>query len=273
VRWTTAPGEATALTRAAVRGGAERIVAVGGDGTLHEVVNGFFAEDGTPLSPTPVLTPLACGTGSDFRRALGVPAAPMALDRLSAPRTRSVDLLRVRYTTAAGKRAYRYALNVASVGLSGEVVRRLQGGGGPPLGRFRYVGALLRALVAHRPFGAEVELDGRPVPAASVHLIAAANGPSFGAGLRIAPGAALDNGRLDVCLLHDAPALALLGRLPRFYRGTHPSLQGVTIRRGRRLRVSPPRQAPPIRVEADGELLGRLPAAVETVPDALRLQY
>lgn len=273
VKWTTAPGDATALTRAAVREGAERIVAVGGDGTLHEVVNGFFATDGTPLSPAPVLTPLACGTGSDFCRALGAPAAPAALGQLSTPRTRSVDLLRVAYTSAVGERAYRYALNVVSMGLSGRVVSRLQRDGGLlPFTRLRYVEALLRALAAHRPFRADLVVDGTPVPAAALHLVAVGNGPSFGAGLRIAPDAVLDDGRLDVTLLHDVSALALLGRLHRFYRGTHPSLRGVTIRRGRRLRIRP-RQAAPVLVEADGELLGRLPAMVETVPDALHLQY
>lgn len=272
VKWTTAPGDATALTRAAVRRGAERIVAVGGDGTLHEVVNGFFATDGTPLSPAPVLTPLACGTGSDFRRALGTHATPAALERLSAPRTRSVDLLRVAYTSAVGERAYRYALNMVSMGLSGRVVHRLQRNGGLLPARLRYVEALLRVLATHRPFGAALEVDGTPVPASALHLVAVGNGPSFGAGLRIAPDAVLDDGRLDVTVLHDVSVLALLGRLPHFYRGTHLSLRGVTTRRGRRLRVRS-RQAAPVLVEADGELLGRLPATVETVPDALRLQY
>jgi diacylglycerol kinase (ATP) len=273
VKWTTAPGDATALTRTAVRRGAERIVAVGGDGTLHEVVNGFFATDGTPLSPAPVLTPLACGTGTDFRRGLGVPAAPAALERLSSPRTRSVDLLRVTYTSAVGEPAYRYALNVVSMGFSGRVVHRLQRDRGLlPFARLRYVEALLRVLAAHRPFRAALEVDGTPVPASVLHLVAVANGPSFGAGLRIAPDAVLDDGRLDVTVLHDVSALALLGQLHHFYRGTHPSLRGVTTRRGRRLRIRP-RQAVPVLVEADGELLGRLPATVETMPDALRLQY
>ena len=273
VKWTTAPGDATALTRAAVLSGAERIVAVGGDGTLHEVVNGFFATDGTPLSPAPVLTPLACGTGSDFRRGLGVPAAPAALERLSTPRTRSIDLLRVAYTSAAGERAYRYALNVVSMGLSGRVVHRLQRDRGLlPFARLRYVEALLRVLAAHRPFRAALEVDGTPVPASALHLVAAANGPSFGAGLRIAPDAVLDDGRLAVTVLHDVSALALLGRLHHFYRGTHPSLRDVTTRPGRQLHARS-RQVAPVLVEADGELLGRLLATVETVPDALRLQY
>lgn len=272
VERTPAPGAATPLTRTAVREGAERIVAVGGDGTLHEVVNGFFEEDGTPFSPAPVLTPLACGTGTDFRRSLGVPPAGDAVDRLSTPRTRRIDLLRVTYTEASGERSHRYALNVASFGLSGRVVEALGSGGRGVPGRLYYLSALLRALASHRPFAVVITVDGTTVPAGATHLVAVANGHSFGGGIRIAPDAVLDDGRLDVTALHDASAWALLGRLPHFYRGTHPALDGVTTLRGRRL-VARPLRDTPIPLEADGELLGRLPAAVTVVPDALRLQY
>ena len=271
---TPAPGEATVLTRTAVRNGAERIVAVGGDGTLHEVVNGFFAADGTPLSPAPVLTPLPCGTGSDFCRALGVPSAPEAIARLSDPRSRRIDLLRVHHTAPSGARAHRYALNVVSFGLSARVVERL---GRRPRGflrgRLSYIGALLRALGSHRPFEAELAMDGTPLPGSAVHLGAVANGPSFGAGIRIAPGARPDDGRLDVTVLHDTPALALLVRLRRFYQGTHPALDGVITARGRRLTATSRTGEAPVPLEADGEWLGRLPTTVEVVPGALRLQY
>jgi YegS/Rv2252/BmrU family lipid kinase len=272
VRWTTAPGEATALTRSAVRSGTEHIVAVGGDGTLHEVVNGFFAADGTPLTPAPVLTPLPCGTGSDFCRALGTPTALEAVARLSTPRSRRVDLLRVHYTDPSGARALRYGLNVVSFGLSARVVERLgRRSRGAFAGRLSYLGALLRTLTSHRPFAAHLTVDDAPLPGGALHLGAIANGPSFGAGLRIAPGAQLDDGRLDVTVLHDASALSLLCRLPRFYRGTHPALDGVTTAPGRRVAATP--RALPVPLEADGEWLGRLPATVEVVPGALRLRY
>ena len=246
---------------------------MGGNGTLREVVNGFFATGGTSLAPLRCARPLAYGTGSDFRRALGVPAAPAALERLSTPRTRSIDLLKVAYATAVEERAYRYALNMVSTGLSERVVHRLQRDGDLlPFARLRCVEALLRVLAAHRPFRAVLEVDGTPVPASALHMVAVANRPSFGAGLRIAPDAVLDDGRLAVTVLHDVSALALLGRLHHFYRGTHPSLRDVTTRPGRRLHARS-RQVAPVLVEADGELLGRLLATVETVPDALRLQY
>jgi diacylglycerol kinase family enzyme len=102
--------------------------------------------------------------------------------------------------------------------------------------------------------------------------VAIANGHSFGAGLRIAPNAMVDDGLLDVTILHDVPILRLLRSARRFYDGRHLSLDGVTAHRGRRLTVRPLTDDP-VWLEADGELLGRLPATVEVVPGAIRVQY
>jgi YegS/Rv2252/BmrU family lipid kinase len=275
VAWTSAPGEATHLARSAARAGHERLVAVGGDGTFHEVVNGLYGTDSPRRAGAPRLLPLACGTGDDFRRSLGVPPVPEALSRLPALRSRRIDLLRVNYTNRRGERARCHALNVTSFGLSGRIVRTLQRRRASRSllpARLQYVGALLRALLSHRPVAADLVLDGSALPGSSLHLAAVANGHSFGGGIRIAPGAVLDDGRLRVTVLHDTPAAALLCRLPRFYRGTHSAIEGVTIRTGRRL-TARPRQSESVPVEADGELLGRLPAAVTVVPDALRLEY
>ncbi len=268
---TTAPGEATTLTRTALREGAERIVAVGGDGTLHEVVNGFFATDGTPLGASACLVPIACGSGTDFRRALNVPTGIEAVQLLRSERIRCVDLLRIEYVTEEGRRAHRYAVNITSFGLTSRVVQAVQRSHGWGPGSLRYLTALLRALTAHGPFQAELVLDGEPLDVSEIHLVAIANGHSFGGGIRIAPQAQLDDGALDVTILHDVPARSLLCRLPRFYRGTHSDLEGVTVARGRRI-TARLRSDASVGLEADGEHLGHLPVTVEVVPDALRVQ-
>jgi YegS/Rv2252/BmrU family lipid kinase len=271
VEWTTAPTEATRLARAALRDGVERIVAVGGDGTLHEVVNGFFAEDGTALDTSACLVPISCGSGTDFRRALNVPTELDAVRLLESGRDAWVDLLRIEYTTAEGRRAHRYAVNITSFGLSSRVVQAVNRGGGRLPGPIRYFSAILCALVGHRPFPVELTLDGTPLAASEIHLAAVANGHTFGGGVHIAPDAQYDDGELDVVVLHDISALALLRRLPRFYQGTHLDLDGVATARGRRV-TARARTDAPIWVEADGEVLGRLPVTVEVVPEALRVQ-
>lgn len=269
---TTAAGEATTLTRTALSEDYDRIIAVGGDGTLHEVVNGYFQPDGTAIAAGPPLVPISCGTGTDFNRMLGGRTGLDAVAYLQSNRIRPVDLLRLDYTSLDGEPAQRYALNIASFGLSSSVVRAVNRGGLPLPGQLRYLGAILRALSAHAPFRVALTLDDRPLPDDPVRLVAIANGHSFGAGLRIAPNAMVDDGLLDVTILHDVPILRLLRSARRFYDGRHLSLDGVTAHRGRRLTVRPLTDDP-VWLEADGELLGRLPATVEVVPGAIRVQY
>ncbi len=272
VRWTTGPGTATSLTRRALKDGAERIVAVGGDGTLHEVVNGFFEDQG-PVAPSAALVFVACGSGSDFRRTLGAPTGANAIRQLRSDRIRPVDVLRVRSTSEQGRPVHRYAINIVSVGLSGTVVRQLSEGRLPIPPRLRYLQAALQALATDRPTPVRLTLDGEPLPLTRVRLVAAANGHTFAAGLPIAPTATPHDGRLDVTVLHDVPVPSLLRRAHRFYLGTHTSLDGVSTHRGRRLTIDSLDDRRPVWVEADGEPLGRLPLTVEVVPQALRMQY
>jgi YegS/Rv2252/BmrU family lipid kinase len=271
-RWTASPGEGTPLTRQALRDGFHRIVAIGGDGTFNEVVNGFFGEDGTALAPSACLVPLPCGTGTDFRRALDLPVALDAVALMRRERVRPVDLLRVTYAAHDGTRRHHYALNIVSFGLSSRVAQYVNEGRvslpGPTL---RYLGPILRTLFTHRPVLVSLTLDDTPLPSGPVQLVAVANGPFFGAGIQIAPSAEVDDAQLDVTVLHDVPLWRLLWHARRFYQGTHLSLRGVSTHRGRRLTAHAP-DGSPVVLEADGELLGRLPATIEVIPEALRLQ-
>jgi YegS/Rv2252/BmrU family lipid kinase len=276
VRWTPSPQAATRLTRQALQDGADRVVAVGGDGTLHEVVNGFF-ENGQPIAPRAVLVHLPCGTGGDFRRALQVGNGLASTRQLWSPQIRAVDLLRVRYTTG-GDTASRYVVNVASCGLGGLVVQsvehapaRLGAHVGPLGGTLVYLGAILYRLTTAPASHLHMEIDGRDLGVWSTHTVAVANGPSFGGGLQIAPGANIDDGRFDLVLLEDVSLSFLLRHAHRFYRGSHGSLAGVHRFCGTRLHLRPARPEP-IWLEGDGEPLGRLPATVDLLPGALRVQ-
>lgn len=270
---TSAPKEATDLTRSALRAGAERIVSVGGDGTLHEVVNGFFDEDGTQLSSSACLTPIPCGTGTDFRRSLNIPFGIEASSLLDQERPRSIDLLRVGYTNASGQTAWCYAVNITSFGLSSHVARHVNQDPNAWLpGSVRYFGAILRAVWSHRLVPVRLTLDQSLIPISPIRLVAVANGHTFGGGIRIAPTARFNDGRLSVTILDDTSIGYFLRHLPHFYRGTHRSLNGVTTLEGQTM-TAQPRTDVPVWLEADGEVLGRLPVQVEVVPNALRVQY
>jgi len=270
VQWTTGPNAATRLTRQALKDGADRIVAVGGDGTLHEVVNGFF-EDEARIAPTAVLVVAACGSGSDFRRTLGAATGVRAADQLQSDRIAPVDVLRIEYTTSR-RRVSRYAINIASAGLSGTVVRRFSGGRPLIPARLRYFGAALRALSTDRPVPVRLALDGTSLASRHVRLVVAANGHTFAAGVPIAPTATPHDGLLDLVVLRDMPVPTLLRHAPRFYRGTHTALPDVETYRGRHLTIAP-LGSQPVWTEADGEALGRLPMSVTVIPHALRIQY
>jgi YegS/Rv2252/BmrU family lipid kinase len=271
VRWTTGPGAATTLTRTALADGFDRIVAVGGDGTVHEVVNGFFRGT-TPLAPHAVLAHVPVGTGSDFGRALGVGTGCAAVNRLAASGPRRIDLLRATVTTDAG-RCTRYVANIASFGLGGVVVRAVRRLRSRTLvsGRLAYLGGILYSLCVHTPPVVTLSVDGTSLGRCRIHNGAVANGHTFGGGLRIAPDARLDDGRLHLVVLHALSIGRLVRHAPRFYRGTHTTLDGVTALAGRRVRAESATSVP-VLVDLDGEPVGRLPATFEIVPNAIRVQ-
>jgi len=279
VQWTPSPQAATVLTRRALTNGADRVIAVGGDGTLHEVVNGFF-ENGRPVAPQAVLVHLPCGTGGDFRRALRVGNGLASAHQLRSACIREVDLLRVHYTTPDGRSESHYVVNVASCGLGGLVVQtveqtpaRLGAHVGPFGGTLVYLGAILYGLATYRSSRLQIEIDDRTLGVIDIRNVAIANGPSFGGGLRIAPGAAIDDGELNVVIIEDVSTRFLLAHAHRFYRGTHTSLPGVRCLRGQSVILRPaPEETNPVWIEGDGERLGRLPANIELLRGALRVQ-
>lgn len=272
IRQTTGPGTATDLTQEALDAGFDRIVAVGGDGTLNEVVNGFFRED-APIRPSAVLAFLPCGSSGDFRHTLDVPAGLEAVSHLERARIDPIDVLRLQFATPTEGRTSRYAINVVSFGLSGPVLHQVRRSPGALPARVRYLGAAVLALATHRPTTVDLTLDHQSLDISRTWLVAIANGTTFAAGIRIAPDATPDDGQLDVTVLRDVPRRTLIRHIPRFYRGTHTTLDGVQTYRGRRLTARLDDDADPVQLEADGELLGRLPLTVEVIPQALRIHH
>lgn len=271
-RWTTGPGTGEQLTRNALRDGIERVVAVGGDGTLNEVVNGFF-DDGSPINPEAVLSHIPCGSGSDFRRTLGVPVGLPAADQLTSDRIDPLDVIRVECARENGEMTAHYVINIASWGLSGTVVRRTSNSDRVLPPRLHYLAAALRALATTRPMRVELTLDGDPVDSSPLRLGAVANGHTFAAGLQIAPSATPRDGLFDLILLNDVSVPLLLRHIHHFYRGTHTTRSFVSTYRGRRLTVEPLEQRRAVWMEGDGEILGCLPATFEMLPEAVRVQY
>jgi YegS/Rv2252/BmrU family lipid kinase len=235
----------------------DAVVAVGGDGTVGACAAGLAAAVPPGRSPggpgvRAALGVIPAGGGNDAARSLGLPAGdPLAAAALLARlRRRPADL-----ATVAG-RAY---LNVAGAGFDSEVNRvanqRLGWAGNRP----RYVGAVLAELVVGRVATFELALDGRPTRLRG-WLVAVANGPSYGGGMKVAPNASLDDGLLDVVVIHEIGKLEFLRTFPKVFSGRHLEHPAVAVHRAARVDLDADRT---LAVYADGEPAGTLPATFE----------
>jgi YegS/Rv2252/BmrU family lipid kinase len=267
---TQAPGDATRLAREALRAGAERVVAIGGDGTVNEVVNGFFDADG-PIAPDASFALIPYGTGGDFRRTLGIPIATVdAAAVIAANQRRRIDLGRLDLTQRDGTRARRVFANIASFGVSG-VVDRLVNESGKKLGRLSFAVATARATWSYKNQRVQLMFDDDPKSRieATINTVAVANGRFFGGAMMVAPHAEVDDGLFDVVALGDFNFADLLTSGRRLYKGTHLSMDKVSERRARIVEAAPIDAGAIVELDVDGECLGRLPARFELLPRAL----
>ena len=268
VALTTARFHAVELTRNALKSGADTILAIGGDGTLNEVVNGFF-ERGEPVNPSAALAFLSSGTGSDFVKSWGGFASIHALAAaIRARNVRPCDVVRATLNPVAGSPGVRHFINVADVGIGGAVVEMVNRSSKRFGGTASFLLAGVRAALFRKNAPLRLELDGVTLKEQPHFLAAIANGRYFGGGMHVAPNARLDDGLFDVVLTPDFPLPQKIRFAAKLYNGEIGDAPDVEMLRGRRLRVS---SSAPVWIEADGELIGATDAALEIVPSAIRL--
>ena len=264
----TRPGHATAAAREALLAGERYLVAAGGDGTVHEVVNGMM-QDGRPLAADAVLGVVAAGSGCDFVRSFGLPGdAVQAARHLAGDRVRPIDVGTVTFTDGAAS-VTRYFVNIAEAGLGGAVVARAAGlmGIGRFLGGARYACAFWLTLPRFRPATVRLDAGGQAYQWRAFNVVVA-NCRFYGGGMQISPKSQPDDGTLDV-LAMTGPKSDSLTTLPKVYRGTHLPHRNIAELPARRLLVE---ADPPFPVEADGESLGTTPASFGIIPGAIRLK-
>jgi diacylglycerol kinase (ATP) len=259
--WTTRRGHATDLARRAAGAGWPLVVAVGGDGTLNEVVNGVTDARGTPLATTgAILT----GRGRDARRNFGLAADwRLATCRLVQGGDVLLDLGAAEWT--GGTR--RYFVSAAGAGFDAAVARRAAARGG--IGTLPYVLAVIEGLVAHRPIPMTIQADGGAEQSAPLTTVVVANGAYYGGGMKIAPPADPMDGLLDLVVIGALNRAELLRWLPTVYRGAHLANPRIDLRRVRHVRVAGATAVP---THVDGEPAADTPVAFRVCPQALRLR-
>lgn len=269
---TTAPGDATRLAREALRAGAERVIALGGDGTINEVANGFF-EDGKPLAPGAALGIVPYGTGGDFRKTVQIPKdLDDAVAVVAGDRRRTIDVGRLDHATAGDGTGTRMFVNIASFGMSG-VVDRLVNESKKRFGKLSFMAATMRGMLQYDNQRVRLTFDGAAADSVemTINTVAVANGRYFGGGMFIAPEAELDDGFFDVVAIGDVGVLDLVTKSRRLYAGTHLSMKDVSHRRARVVHAEPSTPGDLVELDVDGETPGRLPATFTVVPAALSL--
>lgn len=258
-QFTSASKEATLLTRAAVEQGYRTIIAVGGDGTLNEVVNGFFdSGNGHPINSEVRLGLISSGTGRDFIKTINYPQdVKQACQILARGHTKPVDIGLVCYQNSDGKRDSSFYINVAGMGMDGETVDRVNRTSKALGGKISFLWGTIIALAQYRNREVNLEIDGMTRYHGEATLVAVANGQYIGGGMRIAPEARLDSGYFDIIIASGLTKPEVIVNLPRIYRGTHLSHPKVYFMRGTHVRATSRQK---VLLNVDGEQPGVLDA-------------
>ena len=259
---TEAPGHAIELAKSAAKKGYEIVVSVGGDGTLHEIVNGLHEAGATTDVAVGIVN---TGTGADYIRTLGLPRRyKEACKCLLSPSRRTVDLGVVEYTKD-GQRKKRLFVNFAGIGFDAEVVKatteKFKALGDMP----SYLMGLFSTLMSYENRDVSITVDGEHGER-RICTVLLNNGRYGGGGMMPAPNADPGDGFFDLVIIDDITKPDLIMSLPRIYRGTHLTHPKVTLMRAREVEITPTLTSA---VQADGELLGEAPARFTVLPAAL----
>jgi len=260
-------GHATLLARE----GASRydcVVAMGGDGTINEVVNGLVDDHG-PLRPDLRLGIIPRGTGADFVRTLGIPRdLEGAAARIAQGNVRVVDLAKVHFRDFAGQDTVRFFINEGEIGLGAaacQAVNRSSKRLGP---RLTYMWSTLVTMLRYRDHWVTLTLDGGEPW--RIHLSNAwlANGQYSGSGIHMAPRARLDDGLLDVVAIAHMGLIEKAVRLRKLRSGDFINQPGVTYTTARRIEAH---SEDTVLIEVEGEPIGTLPATFEITGQRLKV--
>jgi YegS/Rv2252/BmrU family lipid kinase len=269
VEFTEKKGHAINLTLKAISEGFRKIVTVGGDGTLNEVVNGVFTNNICPTTDI-TLALIPVGTGNDWGRMFGIPLDyEKAVKIISSNKTLIHDVGLVSFYNGTEKKA-RYFINIAGLGFESVVVRKTnfqkdRGHGG----KLIYFYNLLTSLLSYKNTRAEITIDGE-ITHANVFSVNIGNGRYCGGGMRQTPNAVPDDGLLDVTVINGMGKFEIIRNLKILYDGTilsHPKIDGYKCRNVKIISDSI------IYTEADGESLGHTPAEFSIIPSGINIVY
>lgn len=251
---TERPGHAEEIARKYVSSSTYRVYSVGGDGTLNEVLNGMANSSST-------LAVIPCGSGNDFiKSAYGSTNPQEIISKLPEAAERTIDLAKVN-----GK----YFLNISSLGFDADVVYNAINFKKIPLihGSLAYLLSILITMFKYNNNFLHITVDKKHIETKSL-LIAIANGKYYGGGMLAAPHASIDDGLFDICLIHKKTRAAILKFFPRFIKGQHLEIEGVSYFQGSKVEIECENY---ISMNIDGEVERVKKAVFEIIPKGIRI--
>lgn len=266
INFTKRPEDATHLARQALELGAETIIAVGGDGTVNEVVNGFFVDD-RPINPKAAFAIISRGTGKDLIKTLGISSQlDEAVETIAARSIRAIDLGKVSFVGFDGAPRQRYFVNVADLGFSGEVAERVNKSSKALGGFMTFLLGMVVTLVTYKNKKIQIKIDEQVAEELKINSVNITNGQWFGGGMWIAPEAQIDDGLFDIVVVEAMGPLGVLANTPKLYNGTIKDHPKVRYFKGKRIVVQTKER---VLLDTDGEQPGLLPATFEILPRVL----
>lgn len=267
--YTRRRGHANTLARDAASNDIDLVVALGGDGTVNEVVNGFFA-DGKAINPQAALGLIPRGTGGDFRRAFGWDLElDSALARLRTDKTEPFDVGLAEYVNFQGEKESRYFANIASFGVSAAVAHEVNIGSKALGGNLSFLWGTVKTMAKYRDRKVRLRVDGGEPEELGITVVAASNGRYFGSGMCVAPKAITHDGLFDLTIWHDYGLHDFIIKSKGVYNGDH-----ITWKKTRYLQCSTleAESDEEVFLEMDGEVPGKLPCRISILPGAIRLK-
>lgn len=266
--FTTHRYHAVELVIYALKRGFRKIISVGGDGTLHEIVNGLFYQQEVPVSEV-TLAVLPAGSANDWTRMFLIPNDyDKAIETIISGKTILQDVGRIEYTQAGVKNS-RYMVNVAGVGLDANICYYCnEAKNKGRAGKLAYVKAAFRALVGRRSNRGKVVVDGKSFFTGRIFSVGFGVGKYSGGGMIQVPDAVADDGKINLMVARKVSKLKFLFLFKQLFKGTIYNFREVSHKMVSKVSVITRK---PDRVEIDGEVVGTTPITLEVIPQALRV--
>jgi diacylglycerol kinase (ATP) len=264
---TTHPGHALELAQKAVDLGYTTIAVHGGDGTINEIVNGLLSRNASEFS----LALLPNGTGADLVRTLGISHALQEAARQARNGSENrLDIGQVRFLNPEGKPTQRYFVNVTDVGFGGDLVRYVNSHSKWLGGKLSFLQGLLATLFRYQNKQIQIKIDDNDPFEVRASSIVVANGQYFGGGMWVAPEARLNDGIFEVVMVGDVSRIDVLMNIKRLYQGTLAEHPKVKTFKAKTIELTSDEE---VLIDLDGELVGRLPARFQILPQKLSVIY